>query len=95
MKTISILNLLINYEKWVKKGQIQFLKNNQKAEKKVLELVNDLISDFREATGKEGGLSINLDWHRTHMKGQDLWEHLASAALNDIDPDSKGNSKLF
>ncbi len=95
MEKLKILNLLIKYETWVKKGEIQFLKNKPKEQKKVLELVNDLISDFRGATGKEGGLSVNLDWHRTHMTGQALWETLASAALNDIDSDSKGNSKLF
>ena len=95
MEKLKILDLLIKYETWVKKGEIKFLKNKPKAQKTILRLVNDLISDFREATGKEGGLSVNLDWHRTHMTGQALWENLASAAVNDIDSDSKGNSKLF
>jgi len=95
MEKLKILDLLIKYEKWVKRGEIQFLKTNSKGQKKILGLVNDLISDVKEATGKKGGLSVNLDWHKTHKKGQDLWESLASAALNDIDPDSKGNSKLF
>ena len=36
-----------------------------------------------------------MDWFKTHQKGKDLWVKLASCALNGIDEESKGNSKLF
>jgi hypothetical protein len=40
-------------------------------------------------------LSDFLDWHETHKEGRELWRKLASYALIDIDPASKGNAKLF
>ncbi len=95
MEKITILNLLIKYENWVRKGEIQFLKKDTIEQKEILKKIKPLISDFKEATEKRGSLSENLDWHKTHEKGKDLWKELASRALNDIDQDSKGNLKLF
>lgn len=44
---------------------------------------------------KKPVLSRFLDWNEVHRAGQKLWNELMSAALRDIDPNSKGNSKLF
>ena len=94
MKKLNVLELLKNYQNLVKKGKIQFLQKNTPEQQNILQLLNDLISDFSEAS-KKGDLSTNLDWQDAHKKGRDLWQELASSALNAIDIDSKGNSKLF
>lgn len=94
MKKLNVLELLNNYKGWVEKGKIQFLKNNTPEQQNILHLLDDLISDFAAASRK-GELSLNLDWQVAHKKGRDLWQSLASIALNNIDPDSKGNSELF
>jgi len=94
MKKLNVLELLKNYQNLVKKGKIQFLQKNTPEQQNILQLLNDLISDFSEAS-KKGDLSTNLDWQDAHKKGRDLWQELASNALNDIDPNSKGNSELF
>ncbi len=95
MEKITILGLLIKYQAYVSKGEIQFLRKGSEGQKIILGLVESLILDFKKAAKKEGDLSENLDWHDTHQKGRDLWCELASSALNDIAPDSKGNSELF
>lgn len=95
MEKITILVLLNKFSEWVSKGDIQFLEKGSKEQKKVLDKVKPLISDVEEASKKRGSLSENIDWHETHKKGKELWEVLASNALNNIDPDSKGNSRLF
>lgn len=95
MEKITVLSLLNKYEGWVKKGAIQFLPKGSESQEAILQLLGDLIPDFRTASAKEGGLSKNLDWYKTHMKGRELWHAFASSALNSIDPDSKGNSSLF
>lgn len=94
MKMLNVLELLNNYKGWVEKGKIQFLQNNPPEQKHILHLLDDFISDFAVAL-KKGDLSSNLDWQVAHKKGRALWQKLASCALNDIDPDSKGNSELF
>ncbi len=95
MEKITILGLLLKYEKWLDKGEIQFLGKGTEGRKIVLSMVKDLISDFKKAAEKGGDLSSNLDWHATHKKGRDLWHELASHSLNHINRDSKGNSNLF
>lgn len=95
MENIKVLTLLNKYKDWVTKGEIQFLKNGSKAQSEILRLLKDLITDFKEAEKKAGDLSENLDWAKTHNKGRKLWENLASASLNNIDCDSKGNSEIF
>ncbi len=99
MEKITVLQLLKKYEKWVEKGEIQFLQKNSKKQKTVLGFVKGLRQDFQVATDKQkkekNDISENLTWHKTHEKGRELWQELASGALNDIDPDSKGNSRLF
>jgi len=95
VEKITILGLLRKYEEWVKKGQIQFLEKGSEKQKNILNLVNKLISDFKSATEKPGDFSENLNWYKTHQNGRDLWQKLASCALNSIDKESQGNSKLF
>lgn len=95
MEKITILGLLLKYEKWLDKGEIQFLGKETEGRKIVLNMVRELISDFKKAAAKGGDISSNLDWHETHKKGRELWHELASHSLNNINPDSKGNSKLF
>ncbi len=94
MKKLNVLELLKNYQNLVKNGKIQFLQKKTPEQQNILQLLNDLISDFSEAS-KKGELSTNLDWQDAHKKGRGLWQELASSALNAIDIDSKGNSKLF
>lgn len=95
MEKITILGLLLKYEKWLDKGEIQFLGKETEGRKIVLNILRELISDFKKAADKGGDISSNLDWHETHKKGQALWHELASCSLNHINRDSKGNSKLF
>ncbi len=95
MQKITILGLLLKYEKWLDNGDIQFLGKGTEGRKIVLNIVKDLISDFKKASENGGDISSNLDWHETHKKGRELWHELASYSLNYINRDSKGNSKLF
>lgn len=53
---------------------------------------DELDSAMREA---EKGISEYLDWNEVHLNARELWKRLISAAINFIDPSSKGNSKLF
>jgi hypothetical protein len=95
MENLKVINLLKTYEERVKGDEIQFLKNNQTTKKQVLKCVNKLQKDFKEAESKNGDISENLDWAETHTTGRELWKLLASASLNLIDRDSKGNSELY
>ena len=49
MKKITVLGLLSKYEKWVDKGEIQFLGRKTEGRKIVLNIVRELISDFKKA----------------------------------------------
>ena len=95
MESITVLSLLKKYAEWVKNGKIQFLEKNSNEQITILLLTQSLILDFEEATKKDGDISGNLDWYKTHQTGKKLWHELASYSLKNIDPDSKGNSKLF
>lgn len=98
MEKITVYGLLNKFEVWVKKGEIQFLKKEDDR-KEVLYLLRELLATFSDAADqqKKGGkdLSELLDWFDVHQKGKSLWEKLLSCALNDIDPESKGNSRIF
>ena len=94
MKKLNVPQLLTNYKNWVEKGEIQFLPKDSPEQQKILSLLEDLKLDFDEAS-KKGSLSQHLDWREAHKKGVALWHNLASFALNNIDPNSKGNSELF
>ncbi|MFC2152183.1 hypothetical protein ACFLSE_06605 [Bacteroidota bacterium] len=94
MEKITVVGLLKKYKNWITKDEIQFLHNNSEGKKEVLNIIEELILDISKAN-REGELSENLDWSDTHEKGRNLWEKLASCALNDLDQDSKGNSELF
>ena len=78
---------------------MKFLVKGSKEQKNVLSKVDGLISKFENATEevkkKGGDVSKYLNWYKTHENGRELWESLASYALNDIEPYSKGNSEIF
>lgn len=93
MKKIEIPKLLDRYIGWVNDGKIQFLKTKA-SRKKILQYITELKTAVENAE-KKGDRSRNLNWYEAHKIGRKLWEELASAALNDIDPNSKGNDKLF
>jgi len=95
MDKLNVLGLLRKYQRWVDKGEIQFLKKGSAEQKNILELLKGIISDIAQATAKPGGLSKNLNWYKAHSKGKDLWHALASYSLSHIDPSSKGNAELF
>jgi len=100
----NVPDLLKIFKNEVKETHISFL--NTEAEKTiVINEVDALLKEFTKAKGllkdtnekgsENDNLSEFLDWHETHTHGRELWHRLASFALNDIDPSSKGNSKLF
>ncbi len=99
MEKITVLELLKKYEKWVEKGEIQFLEKDSERQRIVLGLVKGLREVFQCATDKQkngkGDISDNLNWYKAHQKGRKLWQALASGSLNSIEPESKGNSRLF
>ncbi|NQU84355.1 MAG: hypothetical protein HQ541_01215 [Mariniphaga sp.] len=87
-ETFKVTDLLTQYKKNVSDGKIQFLENNSNKEIIVhLDKLNKLFE--RSENGEE------LDWNEAHKVGRKLWQILVSHALNSIDPNSKGNSKLF
>lgn len=95
MEKLTVVGLLDKFEIQVQEGSIQFLIRDSSIQKSILLLIKDLKGEFIAALARGGELSENLDWTRVHQKGRSLWEQLASAALNHIDPNSKGNSDLF
>lgn len=100
MKKITILDLLQRYHTWVSNGQVQFLQRSTPGgQKEILAGLSSLISDFERAAREQrkNGRDISeiMDWHETHKKGRSLWEKLLSSALSYIDPESKGNSRIF
>jgi len=95
MEIITIEGLLRKYQAWINNGEVQFLVNNNESRQDILAIIENLIYIISEANKNDGGLSANLDWAVTHEVGRNLWEKLASCALNDIANDSKGNSALF
>lgn len=89
---IRIKKLLDKYLEWMKKGEVHFLKGKKNLSHKIK--IRSLIIKLQETLPEEGDKS-QLDWYEAHKIGRELWEELASAALNNIDKDSKGNKKLF
>lgn len=97
---IEILVLLRKFKNWAERGDIQFLEKGSKEQKDVLKELSNLIDKFQNAKKEkaesgEGGISKHLNWYETHKTGRELWERLISCALNNIEPYSKGNSKIF
>ncbi len=95
----TVLSLLGEYKGYVEEGSIQFLRKGQAD---VGRLLLDLIEVFggevkngKVVKKKKGKDSDKIDWYEAHKTGRELWHKLASCALNSIDPNSKGNSKLF
>jgi hypothetical protein len=99
MENIKVLSLLEKYSKWIEDNEIQFLTADSHIRNEIKKNIKDLKDDFQKAESiakeKEGEISEYLDWAKTHEHGRNLWKNLASAALNNIDNESKGNSKLL
>ena len=91
MDTLTVHGLLDSYVGYVKKGRIQFLKDEPKAQAEVLRL----IAKLKEVIPPKGESAADLDWYEAHKHGTRLWRSLASHALQALDPAAKGNSKLF
>ena len=88
MNKLDVVDLLTNYKGWVNKDEIEFLRN--RSHQKAMSLA---IEELKEAYKNRNG---NEDWlQKVHEKGRELWRKLASYALNNIDSNSKGNSRLF
>ncbi len=87
-ETFEVFDLLDKYKGRLK--TIGFLKGSSLKDiedklKKLMGLFPKGVKDKEES----------LDWHEAHEIGRDLWRQLISAAINSIDENSKGNSKLF
>jgi hypothetical protein len=97
MKKFEVLTLLREYKKWVENGDVEFLKGRNEKEDVVmsLEKLIDAFSRAKRKAGSRGNISEHLKWHEVHEEGRQLWRKLASYALNNLDPNSKGNSELF
>jgi len=95
MENLTVIRLLDGYRQRVEHGEIQFLPKGSRNQSEVLDLIRPLLASLKEAEGKLGGLSDNLDWHETHVQGRSLWEKLVGYALQGIDPEAKGDSELF
>ena len=99
MAQMKVTTLLEEYQKWVNAEAIQFLQESKQQEE-VSECINKLIP-IMEALEKGNGEKKEkqkggeYNWHAAHKKGRELWEILAKYALRDIEPTSKGNSKLY
>ncbi len=91
MENIKVSVLLNKYLLWMKNGEIQYLKGKPGERKEIRKLVRKLIIEIKKAETRRK----NLDWYEAHKVGRDLWCKLISCSLNNIDTDSKGNSKLF
>ena len=86
---ITISNLLSKYRTWVKNGDIEFLEKHSR--ENVVECVDNLIPMMVNAERN----GTNFRWDEAHKEGVELWRNLVRDALKDIQPTSKGNSKLF
>lgn len=96
MDNITVIDLLKKYKTWMEEDEIQFLKKGSSDYKSIAKSINELIDVFDKAASlKNRDLSSNLDLHKTHELGEDLWKNLMSACLKNIDSNAKGNSKLY
>ncbi len=94
MEKITVFELIKKYLKRVEDHEIQFLAKDTRGEQRIISLLKELKQDYKEAE-KKGGLSENLNWHKVHQKGRDLWQELMRFAIKDIDPGAKGNTALY
>ena len=86
----KVTDLIDDYKKWVKNGEIQFLEDNTTEDfRNFLNLLDILKEENENKT------SDDEDWFKIHETGRKLWHNLISKALNYIDKTSKGNSELF
>jgi hypothetical protein len=87
--------LLAEYIASVKAGTERCLERLSEAHREnVAELLREIKGQIEKTEGRKDR-SRNLIWYKAHQAGRELWELLASTALNHIDPGSKGNQTLF
>ena len=89
-RKFTVHQLLVDYKKRVDEDnpEIVFLRGNSTAQKKIVDDLNELIDDHFPKNGKK---PKELEWHKVHKIVERLWQNLTSCALNNIDPNSKGN----
>ncbi len=89
MGGITVVDLLNEYKQWAAEGKIKFLRANSK--KEVVSIIDNLIPIMEVEKSNPN----QFKWYEAHKYGTELWQELAKAALNNIDPASKGNSTLI
>ena len=98
-REFTVPKLLTAYKKRVgnnKGSEIVFLQGNSTVRVEIVKDLDELIKYFpnKEPAPKEQEQE-ERKWHKVHVIVERLWQKLTSCALNSIDPNSKGNSKLF
>ena len=93
-RKFTVHELLTDYKKRVdkEKPEIVFLQDNPTVKHKIVSDLDKLITEHFPKN-EEG--TNERKWHKVHKIVESLWQNLTSCALNSIDPNSKGNSKLF
>ena len=95
---LDTYQLLTAYRKRVSTGAVVFLQDPVEQENAIdcLDaLMKQIKSAKKTADARNCDFSEALDWHEAQKAGTKLWRLLASASLQNIDSESKGNSKLF
>ncbi|MBA7520637.1 hypothetical protein ES705_12733 [subsurface metagenome] len=85
----TVRDLLVKYKDRVDNSKIQFLQNKSPEKDEIIIDLSKLIEEFKDEIISE------KNWAKVHKIGQRLWKNLISCALNNIDPNSKGNSTLY
>ena len=93
-------DLLKYFQSLIKEGrELDFLNGNTKVASSLKKLNAEFdsakIEKEKNKANSSKGISEILDWHQVHNCARDLWRDLMSAAINYIDPSSKGNSELY
>jgi len=91
-KNFTVNKLLTHYKKRIGDNKIVFLQANPTVKDKIVHDLDDLTDNHFPKIEKK---PEELEWHKVHKIVERLWQDLTSCALNSIDPNSKGNSKLF
>ncbi len=99
IKEITLPILLEIYKELVNTGKIKFLEDASDRDSVVIR-IGKLLGLIREAKRKmkernDDNFGEYLNWHKMHIEGRELWHKLCSCALNSIDREAKGNSRLF
>ncbi len=97
IKKFDVEELLTNFQTMITRHKFDFIKDENKIKTPLRRLQHlfKKAKDEQKGASNKKDLSEYLDWHETHKWGRELWHELISAALYEIDPSSKGNSKIF